>query len=523
MASAAQIESLPAVKARELWKLGDAAVVLVYSSVVLWTLQYHEKWADEAQAWLIARDLDLKTIWFHELRYEGTPGLWHTILWIAQHVFHAKYGALGYIGAVFAIAGAAALLFLAPFPRYIRWPLAFTYVMVYQYALISRPYTLFPLLAFLAAYFYKDVAKPERISLVLAILALLTLHGTILAGCLGLTYLIQGLQMWPVLDVTVKRRYFVCIAGLTLLFLFIVLIMKPTPDVAEFAMKEKVNQLGHVFQQAQPTTLRKTGAVISGAFLDYTVPSAAFILLAFAWCAYRRKPLEFALPVSSLVVFYALIHGYPHHHGTVFVAAITAIWIAWLTNDPPLARIVGENWPHIGITALLLVLCTVNLFDAAVVIHREYLYPYSGSEDAAKFLKNVGADRQPLFGLLYGVAAIQAYFDHNILTNLHTAYFHHGLPDEEAGTTLNLSELHRVDPEYIVVYSDEPELMMQLGAPYLFNEGYRIVHFSDGYYLYKRAVYQRDTYFIFQKPRAGQGSDTGFMPLPEPAGNEEAP
>src|SRR5579883_99637 len=60
MASAAQIESLPAVKARELWKLGDAAVVLVYSSVVLWTLQYHEKWADEAQAWLIARHLDLR-------------------------------------------------------------------------------------------------------------------------------------------------------------------------------------------------------------------------------------------------------------------------------------------------------------------------------------------------------------------------------------------------------------------------------------------------------------------------------
>src|SRR5579885_3195291 len=118
MASAAQIESLPAVKARELWKLGDAAVVLVYSSVVLWTLQYHEKWADEAQAWLIARDLDLKTIWFHELRYEGTPGLWHTILWIAQHVFHAKYGELGYTGAVFPIAGPAALLSLAPFPRF---------------------------------------------------------------------------------------------------------------------------------------------------------------------------------------------------------------------------------------------------------------------------------------------------------------------------------------------------------------------------------------------------------------------
>ncbi len=82
----------------------------------MFTVRYHEKWADEAQAWLIARDLDLKTIWFHELRYEGHPGLWHTILWMAQHVFHAPYAALGYIGVAFAIAGVAVLVFKAPFP-----------------------------------------------------------------------------------------------------------------------------------------------------------------------------------------------------------------------------------------------------------------------------------------------------------------------------------------------------------------------------------------------------------------------
>ena len=42
------------------------------------------------------------------------------------------YGALGYMGAVFAIAGVGLLLFRAPFPWYLRWPLAFTYVMAYQ-------------------------------------------------------------------------------------------------------------------------------------------------------------------------------------------------------------------------------------------------------------------------------------------------------------------------------------------------------------------------------------------------------
>ena len=134
-------------------------MLLLYSGVVLFTVRYHEKWADEAQAWLIARDLDLKTIWFHELRYEGSPGLWHTILWIAQHWFHCPMRALGYIGVAFAIAGAAVLIYKAPFPWYVRWPLAFTYVMVYQYAVIARPYTLLPLLCFLVAIFFKDTTS----------------------------------------------------------------------------------------------------------------------------------------------------------------------------------------------------------------------------------------------------------------------------------------------------------------------------------------------------------------------------
>ena len=128
-------------------KIGNAIVLLVYSGVVLFTVRYHEKWADEAQAWLIARDLDLKTIWFHELRYEGSPGLWHTILWVAQRVFHAPYDAISYIGVAFAIAGVAVLIFKAPFPWFIRWPLAFTYFLIYQYAVIARPYTLLPLYA----------------------------------------------------------------------------------------------------------------------------------------------------------------------------------------------------------------------------------------------------------------------------------------------------------------------------------------------------------------------------------------
>jgi len=493
--------------AKDWRRIGDAAVLAAYAGLVLWTIPYHEKWADEAQAWLIARDLDLRTIWFHELRYEGSPGLWHTILWIAQHVFHAKYDTLGYIGAVFAIAGAAVLLFLAPFPRIVRWPLAFTYVMVYQYAVIARPYTLFPLLAFCAAVFFKDVLHPGRITIPLVLLSLLTLHGTILAGCLGFAYLVEAYKRRAELDTVVKRRYIISVVILALTFLFVVAILKPTPDVGEFAGKRELAQMSQAQRELrQPSPLRKTEAILCGAFLDYTIPSILCVLLIGWWCHRRHRLLEYALPVALLIALYALVHGYPHHHGTVFVATIAALWIAWPTvkEQSEFSRL--DLWATRGMIALLLCLCAVNIFDAEVVIHREYLYPYSGARDAAGYLKEVGADKTPMFGFLFGVNAVQAYFDHNLFSNMSSSYYHNGLPLE--GTSVSYEDLRRIRPQYVISYSSAPQMMMDTGIPLLAAEGYELVHFSDGYYLYKRGIYQRETYFILKRTTASP-SDPG--------------
>ena len=102
-----------------------------------------------------------------------------------------------------------------------------------------------------------------------------------------------------------------------------------------------------------------------------------------------------------------------------------------------------------------------------------------------------------MFGFLFGTVGVQAYFDHNIFANVPTSYFHHGVPLH--GTNLDVDELYRVTPEYIVAYSQEPEMMLETGLPQLTSRGYELVHFSDGYYLYKRAVFEREVYFILRR------------------------
>ena len=284
---------------------------------------------------------------------------------------------------------------------------------------------------------------------------------------------------------------------LTFIFLFIVL--KPAPDNEEFIIKRQLEQLSDAAkQQLQlPSPLKKAAAMVSGAFLDFLVPSIAFLLLSAAWCLTRRRLLLFALPIACMIALYSVVHGYAHHHGTVLIAAITALWIAWPTRDEQQSMTEKQAWAFRGMIVPLCIYCFVNIWDAAVVIKREYRFPYSGADDAAQYLKSVGADRGPMFGLLYGVAAVQARFDHNIFANLPTTYFHHGFP--LVGTVLDTDALDRIQPEYIVAYSDSPEQMMASGTPLITSRGYQLVHFSDGYYLYKSGCLPRSPISFFRR------------------------
>lgn len=414
-------------------------------------------------------------------------------------MFHARYDALGFIGMAGATAGVALLIFKAPFPRYIRWPLAFSYFMVYQYAVIARPYTLMPLLAFAAALLFKDLEHPERMTVVLVLLANLSLHGTILAGCLGLAYLLDAYRTRGTLDARVRRKYWICIGVMAAVFVFIVLILKPTPDVGEFAKRKFVEQMPASIRAMQPTTVTKLESAISGAFLDYWLPSALFLTVSGWWCFRRRKLLLFAMPLLLLIVLYSLVHGYAHHHGTLLIAVITAFWVAWPSANERRSFSVADRRAFHGITILLLGLCALNIWDAEVAIRHEYLYPYSGAGDAAEYLRSVGADKRKILGFLYGEVGVQAYFDHNILVNMPTAYYHHGMPFY--GLELNHEEFTNLAPDYVIVFTEQPQLAMESGIPELRAEGYEIVHFSDGYMIYKQGVYVRQVYFILRRLR----------------------
>jgi hypothetical protein len=489
--------SSPAASSNPWWKIADFSVFGLWVVVVVFILGYHEKWADEAQAWLIARDLDLRTIWFHELRYEGSPGLWHTILWIAQHWFHVPYTSLGVIGVLCAATGAAFILWKAPFPRPLSYLLLFSYFIVYQYAVIARSYNLLPLLVFGAAYFYRDRSHPLRMTVVLILLANVAVHGTFLAAALGFCFLIEAFKEWPNLSETVRRRYWLCGAAMLLTFLFLFAILKPTPDVKEFA------KTGVAQDPVTYTPLVRFKEVLAYAFLDQPLISALFLFLAGVWCFKRGKLLPFVLPTSLMLFLFVAVHGRVHHHGTVFIAAIAGLWIAWPTSQEMQGFSSFDRLSTRAMSGLLACLLCVNIWDAAAAMRHDYLYPYSGSDDAASYLKQVRADESSIFGYTYGMAAVQAFFDHNILVNIPTTYYHEGLPLH--GEVIDFREIRAEAPQYVIIFSHVPEVEFKALDPPLRSSGYGLVHFSDGRIFYKRFVAFATSYFIYRRVWPGPG------------------
>ncbi len=172
----------------------EATVLALYIAVLAFTLPHHEKWSDEAQAWILARDNSVWQILRYRLHYEGAPGLWHLIL-RAFHLLGGQYGGIGWLGAFFAAGGAAVLLRWSPFPLLIRILLPSTFFLLYQYGVIARGYTLFPLLAFTLCILFRSRRSSLWFALIAGLLANISLQGAVFSFMMVCLYLYERLRV----------------------------------------------------------------------------------------------------------------------------------------------------------------------------------------------------------------------------------------------------------------------------------------------------------------------------------------
>ncbi len=381
-----------------------------FTTIVLLVVYHHEPWFDEAQAWLIARDNSLFEMLFRRLHYEGTPGLWHVLLWLLVRL-GAPYQTMSYLSVLLASMSAALVLFLAPFPVWLRVLFVFGYYPAYQYAVVARSYCLNVLLVILAAILYSTQgSKPLRYCLILAALANTNVFGFLVAWVLFAEFTSLAWRS----RLTFAKRFVIPACIFVIASLLAVAQASPARDVWIPGMLEKTPggvlatitiQTVHAFVEIASPTLPRImmGLAVSVGILAVGLGLAA-----------RAKKLRLTtLLCGAPLAFQAFKYFAPWHAGLIYLSWVFGLWISW-----PALKELSVRYRRTVIFTIAFVFA-FHAYDALAAWRLDMIYPYSAAPQAAKFLQNDFATNANLKLACAGdwAFAVQPYFNQNMCAN----------------------------------------------------------------------------------------------------------
>ncbi len=373
------------------------AAACAYAALVILTILRHEPWSDEAQAWLLARDAGLFDLWTRLMHYEGSPGLWQTLLHALVHL-GLPYAAYNFISGALALAAAWLFMQYAPLPLAVRLLVPFTYFLAYQYAVVARSYVLLAPLLFAVAAIYKDaLQRPALITTLLCLIAGVSVHGFILSACIWLAICAPE---WRKLPEGLRRRWLIATAVYALVMLLFLLSAWPARDVAFAEGRGLANLAVDRFEGVLLATFSQafTGEwITSFAVVGLTIP--------FLW---RGGGAWVFLPATiGFWVFGVVVYSKEWHYGIVFLTWLFAIWIS-------AGRVRITRAALSGLAAAIAIQC----YWTAAAFAYDLQQPYSGSAEAARYFK--ANPVKDLYAVGYPTTALEPYFAANIYSDFHT-------------------------------------------------------------------------------------------------------
>jgi len=186
----------------KLLRLLDILALLVFAGVTFYLVWNHEAWRDEAQTWLLVTNQNLPRLLLHDLRYQCHPMLWYLILFpFAKLGFPFFFQSV--LNWLLAIGAAALVVFRAPFPRLTRYAVIFSYLMMFEYAVVARNYALGAFVMFLIASLYgQRFRRPILYAFLVALL--FQTHYLLFMAAFALAVLFAGeargrkdVNLWP--------------------------------------------------------------------------------------------------------------------------------------------------------------------------------------------------------------------------------------------------------------------------------------------------------------------------------------
>lgn len=463
------------------------AVLGLYVVLMLATQWRHEPWFDEAQAWLIARDVGWWEIISQSARYEGTPPLWHLLLAIPAKL-GLPYGSIHVISGAVAIATVALVLWKSPFPLWLRVVFPFTFFPFYQFAVVARSYCLLMLALVLAACLYRERQRRPWLWLaVLFFMGLTSVHGFLVAGWL---FLDGRWEAWKSSRASAasKLREAALPFGIFVLYgLGIVWMLVPPadlafPDPAHPASGWRfnpgnLNHLRYAFSGSVPLAL----VVIAGSLL---------------WFVRRRKFWLYLSPTATILFVCVFKHAAAWHQGVLFLFWFFCMWVAFPRaeerNDPSGKS--PRKWDYALGCALLGVVLLTHLYWGLQAVRLEWALHYSSAPQAAQYLRDHPEVRKDLAGTMFMCVAVNPYFEENVFSNLDPKDRGHFHWATDTYLRFTPEAIARERPKHVLFGRKFIHLPSELPV-----DGYELVEEFPGHLIWKDGILEEDTLLLYRR------------------------
>ncbi len=389
--------------------------LLILVALAVWLARVgsaHEPWFDEAQAWLLARDNSLTDLLLREVRYEGSPGLWHLLLWLVQRA-GLPFSGLWLVSTTLACAGAAVILFKAPFPLWLRAACITSYFFAYQYAVVARSYALDLLfLPVLALLFRERRERPLLYCTVLGLCANSNAHSFIITGILFAEFLIAAwrAKTWPPAIVQACAIFTALAAA--------AVFQARVPADVSFIVGPRGVSWVYALVQIDDAFMGSI-SLVTGAGLDPRAIAlqwlATGLLLTPSIVLFWRAgilPL-FAALIVSLIAFAFVEFANVWHAGFLYLAWLFCLWQSW-----PQAGRLARNGRYTLIASLAL-MSAIQTYGAIAAGLRDIASPYSSGPAMAVALKayRVAHPHARIAGMGFKSFTVAPWFPANIFAN----------------------------------------------------------------------------------------------------------
>jgi hypothetical protein len=363
---------------------------LIYAIISLILTVMHEPFKNEAQAWLIVRDLDLPGI-INIMWYEGTPALWHLLLFPLVKL-GLPYFSMQLMHWIFAIIIVWLMLYKSPFPAVLRVLFSFSYYFLYEYSAIARNYNITILLMFLLATLWK---RKQELPFLFCLLVVLVINTNLIIWGFGVMVALLFFY-----DCKWSRKRLSASHLITILIL-----------VAGFAL---------MFFQIIPREQASQHSVVSFSFFDLKFPEMVFrapanaiisvggdpetmvIPVFFFLCStaalfllIKKVPIFLATLFSSawcIYMFMFIYSGGVRHHGYLLIIFIFFFWIKddyhdnnWVYRFVP-KYLLSDAFRH-GVTLIIALCLVTSVLRMMSIIPQEIRYEFSGSKEIAQYIE----------------------------------------------------------------------------------------------------------------------------------------